>query len=121
NQNVYVIRKGKLDWSYKHTATRGEISDAMMLSNGNILFAHQFGVTEVTPDKKVAWNYDAPQGSEIHTAQAIGKDHVLLIENGLPPKLKVINKASGSAVKEFTLTARGTNQGGVHSQFRHAR
>jgi PQQ-like domain len=121
NQNLYVIRKGKLDWSYKHTATRGEVSDAMMLSNGNILFAHQFGVTEVSPDKTVVWNYDAPTGTEIHTAQAIGKDHVVLIENGLPAKLKVLNKTSGTVVKEFVLPTRGTNANQVHGQFRHAR
>jgi outer membrane protein assembly factor BamB len=121
NQNIYIIRKGKLDWSYKHTATRGEVSDAMLLSSGNVLFAHQFGVTEISPDKKVVWNYDAPQGTEIHTANAIGKDHVLVIENGLPAKLKVLNKSSGAAVKEFVLPTRGTNQNGVHGQFRHAR
>jgi hypothetical protein len=121
NQNIYVIRKGKLDWSYKHTATRGEVSDAMLLSNGNVLFAHQFGVTEVSEDKKVVWNYDAPAGTEIHTAQAIGKDHVLLIENGVPAKLKVLNKTSGAVVKEFELPTRGTNANQVHSQFRHAR
>jgi outer membrane protein assembly factor BamB len=119
--NIYVIRKGKLDWSYTHPLTRGEISDAMLLSNGNVLFARQFGVTEVSPDKKVVWNYDAPDGSEVHTAQAIGKDHVLLIENGLPPRLKVLNKTSGAVVKEFELPARGTNQNQVHGQFRHAR
>jgi outer membrane protein assembly factor BamB len=120
-QNIYIIRKGKLDWSYKHDATRGEISDAMLLANGNVLFAHQFGVSEVSPDKKVVWNYDAPPGTEIHTAQAIGKDHILLIENGLPPKLKVLNRTSGATVKEFVLPTRGTNANSIHSQFRHAR
>src|SRR5690348_2156763 len=115
-QNIYIIRKGKLEWSYHHTATRGEVSDAMLLSNGNVMFAHQFGVTEVSPDKKVVWNFDAPQGTEIHTASAIGKDHVLLIENGVPARLKVINKSSGATVKEFELPTRGTNQNQIHSQ-----
>ena len=120
-QNIYIVRKGKVDWSYRHTATRGEVSDAMLLSNGNVLFAHQFGVTEVSPDKKVVWNYDAPPRTEIHTASAIGKDHVLFIENGQPARLKVVNKTSGATVKEFELPTGSTNANSVHSQFRHAR
>jgi len=44
-ENMYIVRKGKIDWSYTHPAPKGEISDAVMLSNGNILFAHQFGIT----------------------------------------------------------------------------
>src|ERR1039457_6919096 len=35
-------------WTYDDNAGQGEISDAVMLSNGNILFPHQFGVREVT-------------------------------------------------------------------------
>ena len=32
---------------YDDPAGKGEISDVVMLSNGNILFAHQFGLTEI--------------------------------------------------------------------------
>jgi len=118
-QNLYIFRKGKLDWSYTHNAARGEISDAMLLANGNVLFAHQFGVTEVGPDKKVVWNYDAPPRTEIHTAAAIGKDHVLFIENGNPARLKVVNKRTGAVATEFVLPVGNTNS--IHGQFRHAR
>ena len=118
--NLYIIRKGKVDWSYTHPG-RGEISDAMLLSNGNVLFARQFGVTEVSPDKKVVWNYDAPAGNEVHTAQAIGKDHVLFVQNGNPALLKVVNTTTGETNVEFELPVRGTNRNQVHTQFRHAR
>jgi len=117
-ENMYIVRKGKIAWSYTHTAT-GEISDAMMLSNGNILFAHQRGITEITQNKKVVWNYDAPENTEIHTAQAIGKNHVLFLQNGNPAKLIVINKVSGKIVKEFNLPV--GNPKGTHGHFRHAR
>jgi hypothetical protein len=33
------------------TEENGEVSDAVMLSNGNVLFSHQFGVKEITPGK----------------------------------------------------------------------
>src|SRR5205809_4363120 len=76
-QRMYIVRKGRIVWSYLDPNAKGEISDAVMMSNGNILFAHQFGLSLITAGKKVIWNYDAPQGAEIHTAQPIGRDKVL--------------------------------------------
>ena len=70
------MRKGKVGWSYDDPAGKGEISDAVMLSNGHVLLAHQFGVTEITPNKKVIWNYDTPAGHKVHTAMPIGKNGV---------------------------------------------
>src|ERR1035438_2053641 len=72
-QQMFIVRKGKVAWSYIVADSKGEISDAVMLSNGNILFAHQYCVTLITPDKKVLWNYDAPAGTEVHTAQPIDR------------------------------------------------
>ena len=63
DRKIFIVRGGKIVWSYDDPAGRGEISDMVMLSNGNILFAHQFGVTEIAPDKKVVWNYDAAGGT----------------------------------------------------------
>ena len=118
-QNMYIVRNGKIAWSYTHTAPKGEISDAVMLSNGNILFAHQFGITEITPGKKVVWNYDAPEGTEIHTAAPIGKERVLFLRNGNPAKLIVINKTSNAVEKELILPVGNPNN--IHGHFRHAR
>lgn len=118
-QNMYTVRNGKIVWSYTHTASKGEISDAVMLSNGNILFAHQFGITEITSDKKVVWSYDAPEGTEIHTAVPIGKERVLFLRNSNPAKLIVINKTSNSVEKELILPVANPNF--VHGHFRHAR
>ena len=53
DRRIFIVRQGKIVWSYDDPAGKGEISDAVMLSNGNILFAHQYGVTEITPEKKV--------------------------------------------------------------------
>ena len=117
-RNIYIVRGGKIAWSYSDPAGKGEISDAVMLSNGNILFAHQFGVTEITPEKKVVWNYDAPAGHEIHTAVPIGKDRVLYILNGGEAVARVVNIVTGATEKEIKLP---TGQPGPHGQFRHAR
>ena len=57
DRRIFIVRGGKVVWSYDDPAGKGEISDMVMLSNGNILFAHQFGLTELAPDKTVVWNY----------------------------------------------------------------
>ena len=118
-RNMYIVRNGKITWSYIDTTGKGEISDAVLMSNGNILFAHQFGVTLINPEKKVLWNYDAPAGFETHTAQPIGKDHVVFIQNGNPAKLFVMNTKTGKTEKEFELAVK--NPTSTHGQFRHAR
>jgi hypothetical protein len=116
---MFRVQDGKIAWSYTHPVSKGEISDAMILSNNNILFAHQFGISEITPDQKVAWNYDAPEGCEIHTAQAIGKDHVIFFQNGNPAKVIVMNKLTNKIVKELVIPVK--NPASIHGQVRHAR
>ena len=117
-ERMSIVRGGQVVWSYTHPG-RGEISDAVLEPNGNILFSHQFGITEITPDKKVVWNYDAPAQTEIHTAQPIGADSVWFIENGNPAKFIVIDKATGKIEHQFELPVK--NPGSVHGQFRQAR
>jgi len=118
-RKMYIIRKGKIAWSYIDTTGKGEISDAVLMTNGNILFAHQFGVTLINRDKKVLWNYDTPKGCETHTAQPIGTDHVVFIQNGDTAKLFVVNIKTGKTEKEFVLPVKDSKS--VHGQFRHAR
>jgi hypothetical protein len=119
DRTIFIVRQGKIVWSYGDPAGKGEISDAVMLSNRNVLFAHQFGVTEITPEKAVVWNYDAPAGHEIHTAIPIGKERVLYIQNGDPAVLRVIDIATNIIEKEITLTVKRPSS--THGQFRHAR
>ena len=118
-EDMYIVRKGKVAWEFHDPAGKGEISDAVLLSNGNVLFAHQFGVKLIDRNKKVLWNYDAPSGTEIHTAQPIGKDKVLYLQNGDPAKCVVVNIANGKIEREFVLPVR--NPKSVHGHFRHAR
>ena len=119
DRKMYIVRKGQVVWSYDDPAGKGEISDAMLLPNGNVLFAHQFAVKLIAQDKKLLWNFDAPVGFEIHTAQMIGKQHVLFIQNGDPATLKVVNIITGETRREFPLSVK--NPKAVHGQFRHAR
>ncbi|GAA4322589.1 hypothetical protein GCM10023149_23030 [Mucilaginibacter gynuensis] len=116
-RNMYIVRDGKIAWEYIDTTGRGEISDAILMANGNVLFAHQYGITLINKAKKVLWHYDAPNGFETHTAQLIGAEHVIFVQNGNPAKVIVINIKTDKVVKEFALPFKS----GTHGQIRHAR
>jgi outer membrane protein assembly factor BamB len=118
---IFLVNQGKVIWTYS-TGKGGEIDDVWLMTNGHILFARQFHVEEVTPKKEIVWHYDAPPGTEVHSCQPIGLDKVLLVQNGLPPKLMVIDKKSGAVEVEHELPAVSlTDPKTVHPQFRRIR
>lgn len=117
--HMYVVEKGEIAWHYHNPDSRGEISDALLLSGGNILFAHQFGITEITRDQQTVWSIEAPQGTEIHTVQPIGREHIVYVQNGLPAKMIVMHIPTKKIIREFELETR--EEGSVHGQFRNAR
>jgi hypothetical protein len=119
DRKMFILRKGKVDWSYDDPTGKGEISDAVMLSNRSILFAHQFAVKLILSDKKIIWSYEVPKGCEVHTAMPVGKDHVLFIQNGPEPFLRVVNILTNETTREFPLPVK--NPKNTHGQFRHAR
>ena len=119
---ISLVKDGKLTWSYTHPRPPrggGEISDATMLSNGNILFAFQFGAALVTPEKKILWSVDAAAPTEIHTAVPVGLEKVAYIINGNPAKLVVANVATNATESSFDLPTGNPNS--IHGQFRHLR
>lgn len=118
-QNMYIVKDGQIAWEYKGPVDKGEISDAVLMANGNILFAHQHGVTLINSHKEVLWHYDAPQGCEIHTAQPIGKEFVVFVQNGDTGRVFVANIKKNTIVKSFTIPVK--QPASVHGQFRHAR
>lgn len=116
-QRMFIVKDGQVTWTYENTTGRGEISDAVLLTDGNILIAHQYGIAEIAPSKQAVWSYPAPEGCEIHTIQPIGRDHVLFVQNGHPAKVVVMEIPSCHIVHEFEVPA----SEGVHGQFRNAR
>jgi Mala s 1-like protein len=118
---IFLINDGKIAWTYS-TGPGWEYDDVWMLSNGNILFTRMQYIAMVTPEKKVVWRYDAPEGAEIHGCQPIGLDKVLFIQNGLPPKLMVVDIKTKAVEVEHALPAPSlTDQKTVHAQFRRVR
>ncbi len=116
-RRMYIVKDGQVTWQYNNPQGRGEISDAVLMTDGHVLVAHQYGICEVTQDNKTIWKYDAPQGTEIHTIQPIGRKHVLFVQNGQPAKVVVMSIPDCQVVHEFEVPA----SKGVHGQFRNAR
>lgn len=118
-RRMFIMKDGQVAWSYQNHLKRGEISDAVLMDDGHILVAHQYGVAEVTQDHQTIWSYAAPEGTEIHTIQPIGQTHVVFVQNGKPAKVVVMEIPSCSIVREFELPI--NEKGSVHGQFRNAR
>jgi len=123
-QTVYIVRDGQVAWSYAIPTqdTNGvmqELGDATLLSNGNLLFCRKTGASEVNPDKQIVWDFPAAPGAEIHSVQPLGLDRVLLVQNGNPAKLQVINIKTGQTEKELTLPVPHPEK--AHLQFRRVR
>lgn len=118
-RHMFIVKDGQVSWSYNDQLRRGEISDAILMNDGNILVAHQYGVAEITPENKTVWSYVAPDGTEIHTIQPIGKTHVVFVQNGRPAKVVVMEIPDCRIVREFEIPT--NEKGSVHGQFRNAR
>ena len=122
---MFKVQNGAVAWTYdnaqlpKSERLKGEISDAILMNDGHILMAHQFGITEIDGSGKNVWHYDAPQGCEIHTVQPIGTTHVVFVQNGKPAKIVVMEIPSKRIVREFEVAT--NEKGSVHGQFRNAR
>jgi outer membrane protein assembly factor BamB len=65
------------------------------------------------------WNYDAPNGFEVHVVQPIGLDKVMFVQNGNPATLFVLNLTTGKYETQFILPT--GNPAKTHGQFRRVR
>jgi hypothetical protein len=122
-QSMFLVREGKVVWKYSiplRTASGGnqEFDDVTMLPNGNIVYACMSGAGIITPEKKILWEFKCPPGTETHSCQPIGQDSVLMVLNGNPPKVLIINTVTGKTLREIMVSTVSTN---THGQFRHVR
>ncbi len=124
DHKMYIVKDGRIVWRYDDPNGRGEISDAILLSDGHILLAHQYGMREIVPDLNtedgysVVWKMDTPNGYEIHSLQPIGKDKILYVQCGNPLEAVVMEIPSLKELKRVRLPF---NNGGSHGQMRNMR
>ncbi len=116
---MFVIHGGKIVWTFD--AGKGwEYDDIWMQTNGNIVFTRMYWAAEVTPEKKIIWRMNAPEGTEIHTMQPLDLERVMLVLNTKPlPRLMIINKRTNFVEldREIPYDPAAT----VHGQFRRFR
>ena len=110
-----VSAEGKIEWQYDCKSPQ----DCWRLPNGNILLCHVSGAVELTPDKKVAWEYKAPTDVkvEVHSCQPLPDGKVLIVECGTSRIIEV--GRDGEIAKEIKLTTAPEVK--LHNQFRGTR
>jgi len=123
DQSMFLVRGGRVVWSasiplHPRPGANQEFDDATLLPNGNIIFSRMSGAGEISPDKRLVWDYTAPPGTEIHSIQAVGADRVLIMRNGNPAQAMIINTSTGVTEKVIPIPTTVT---GTHGQFRHIR
>lgn len=122
-QSMFLVRDGNVVWKYSIplrtlSGAIQEFDDATQLSNGNIVFACMSGAGIISSDKNIIWEFKCPEGTETHSCQPIGKDSVLMVLNGNPAKVMIINTAANKILKEILIPTTTTS---THGQFRHVR
>lgn len=112
DQIAIVSAAGEVEWKYPAVKPQ----DVWMLSNGNVLFSHLRGATEVTMDKKVVWSYESPKGTEVHGCQPLADGNVMVVECGTRRLVEV--DRSGKIMKEILVPVKTRN---THDQMRGCR
>jgi hypothetical protein len=130
---IYLIKGGKVVWTHSlHTSGGDEFGDCTMLSNGHVVYnLKNTGAQEMVPNLQtgsegdIAWRYNQDGGTEVHAVQPIGLDKVLVMQNGNPAKLMLINKKTAAICKSGDPCVEKTwhpdSGGQVHGMFRHVR
>ncbi len=112
-KRVFIISaEGTIEWEYP----ADQCTDAWMLPSGNVLMSftgEKRGAREVTPDKKVVWEYTA--GGEIWGCQRLANGSTLVAECTAKRLVEVDSK--GEIVKIVSVESGGN----VHMGMRYAR
>ena len=108
-----VSATGQIEWEYACKNPQ----DCWRLPNGNYLFCHVSGALEVTPAKKIVWEYQAPAQVEVHACQPLPNGRVLIVEGGTSRIIEVDRQ--GHIAKEVKLTTLPSIS--THNQFRGSR
>jgi hypothetical protein len=121
NNVLYVVNNGRVIWTYAFPHG-GEIDDAWMMSNGHIILTKMTDCYEVTPEKQIVWTYHCPTNTQIHACQPVGLDQVMVVQNGLPPHMMILNKKDNSVAMSHELPAiSAKDEKTIHPQYRNCR
>jgi hypothetical protein len=108
-----VSATGQIEWEYACKNPQ----DCWRLPSGNILFCFASGALEVTRDKKIVWEYKAPEKVEVQACQPLTDGRVLVVECGTSRIIEV--DRDGRVAKEIKLTTKPEVK--LHNQYRGTR
>ncbi len=110
---VFVIdAEGQTTWEYDLANSQ----DVWLLPNGNYLLSYNRGAIEITVDKEIVWQYESPEGTEVHTCQPLPDGRVMVIECGSKRIVEI--DPDGEIAKTVRLHP---NHDNVHGHFRNGR
>jgi len=112
NKVCVVSEAGAIEWEYPCKNPQ----DCWKMPSGNYLFCFATGALEVTPDKKIVWEYKAPEKCEVHACQPLPNGSVMITECG-PSRIIEVDK-DGKIAKEIKLV---TTTAALHEQYRGTR
>jgi hypothetical protein len=137
-ETMFLIRGGRVVWTYQipdkdpDNGQLSEFSDMHRLSNGDIVFAYKTGWRKINQVGETLFDYKCPPQAtnedgrviwaECHSAQPVGMDKVLFMQNGLPAKLFLFNLKTGQMEMERVMrTKEPVDARSIHGQFRNVR
>lgn len=142
---LFLVRGGRVAWTYTIPTTDefngelSEFSDLHRLANGDIVFAYKTGWRKIDPHGKTIFDYRCPKvvgedgkdvlkpngkpyWAECHSAQPVGDDKVLFMQNGIPAKIFLYNLKTGKTEMEHVMRTKEPVDGrSIHGQFRNVR
>ena len=112
NKVAIIAADGGIEWEFPTQTPQ----DCWMLPNGNVLFCYTHGAQEVSREKKVVWEYKAPDQAMCHSCQPLPDGRVLVAECGLSRLVEA--GRDGQVAKEIKVASQAKNMG---HQFRGTR
>lgn len=115
NQKMYLVRDGKIDWTFNLVGNGQELDDAWLLSNGTIVYSRKLGASGMTmADQKQNWSF-ANGSVDVHTCQPLDLDRVLVMANGNPAQAIIYNTKTKAIERTFAIPTATTSS---HAQVR---
>jgi len=98
--SIAIIRDGGQVWTHP---VAEPANDGWLLSNGNVVYAHKSGATEVTPDHKIVWDHKCPAGYEIHAVQPLPNHRMMVMQGGPVPHILEIDANTDTIERDIVL------------------
>src|SRR4051794_19280844 len=100
---ILLVNGGKIRWTYS-TGPGWEYDGIWMLSNGRVLFTPMQYVAETKPERR--WFGAMMLRRELNSRlPAYGQAQILLILNGLPPRMMLVNSNTRAMAVNHVLPA----------------